>query len=147
MKITLTILSIILCFSLQAQDTLYQAISLGDSTGTIVVDAATDNDTELFRLYGSDTTKVMRLTDTLRLVTATDTTTIQEATELDKIALSFDADSIHITVNANATISKQVAYTQDYDYFYCISQVPVTYYRFLMYEFAVGTAGRQELTK
>lgn len=128
-------------------DSLYQAINLGDSTGTIVVDAATDNDTELFRLYGSDTTKVIRLTDTLRLVTAADTTTIQEATELDKIALSYDSDSIFITVNEGETVSKIVAYTQDYNYFYVITQAPVTYYRFLMYEFALTESERKELTE
>lgn len=127
------------------QDTLTQTLS-GDTVGTILVNCASDYNTHLFELRGSDTARVERINDSLFLI-ENDTTFVAIPTAEDRIGLSWDSDTIRVSVNGANTISKGVNYTQDYTEWFFSTQSPVTYYELIRWAFRLTNAEIETLTE
>jgi len=111
------------------QDTLTQTLP-GDSTGSILVNFASDYDTDIFELRGTDTVKIERINDSLFLV-ENNTTFIGLPTAEDRIALTWESDTIRVSLNGSNVISKGVNYTQDYSQWFFATQRTVTYYELI----------------
>ena len=111
------------------QDTLTQTLA-GDTIGSVLVDCASDYDTHIFELRGTDTARVERINDSLFLI-ENDTTFIGLPTAEDRVALTWEADSIYVMLNGEEVIKKGVNYTQDYNEWFFSTQSPVTYYELI----------------
>jgi len=111
------------------QDTLTQTLA-GDTIGSVLVDCASDYDTHIFELRGTDTARVERINDSLFLI-ENDTTFIGIPTTEDRIAITWEADTIRVSLNGSDAVSKGVNYTQDYTEWFFSTQSPVTYYELI----------------
>jgi len=111
------------------QDTLTQTLA-GDTIGSVLVDCASNYDTHIFELRGTDTARVERINDSLFLI-ENDTTFIGIPTQEDRIALTWEADTIRVSLNGADAVSKGVNYTQDYTEWFFSTQSPATYYELI----------------